>query len=101
MTSTLTLGEVFVKPREAGESSLCQVYRDTLHASAVLVPFDAAAAEIFATIRADRSIRPPDAIQLACAGRAIVDLSITNDDRLSEKDVPGVQFVSSLQRALV
>ena len=101
LTSTLTLGEVLVKPREAGESSLCQVYRDTLHASAVLVPFDAAAAEIFATIRADRSIRPPDAIQLACAGRAIVDLFITNDDRLSEMDVPGVQFVSSLQRALV
>ncbi len=101
LTSTLTLGEVLVKPHEAGELSLCQEYRDALHSSVVLVPFDAAAADLYAAIRADRSIRPLDAIQLACAGRAVVDLFITNDDRLSEKDVPGVKFVSSLKRALL
>jgi len=53
---------------------------------------------IFA-IRADRAIGAPDAIQLACAASAGVDLFITNDDRLSRKHVPDVKFITSLERA--
>lgn len=53
----------------------------------------------YARIRSDRSIKPPDAIQLACASAAEVDLFITNDDRLSQKSVPGIQFLSSLHKA--
>jgi predicted nucleic acid-binding protein len=49
----------------------------------------------------DRTIRPPDAIQLACAAQANVDLFITNDDRLSHKVVPGIQFVTSLDKAFL
>ena len=41
----------------------------------------------------------PDAIQLACAAAAAIDLFITNDDRLSRKHVPEVKFVTSLERA--
>jgi len=39
----------------------------------------------------------PDAIQLACAAAA--HLFITNDDRLSRKQVPGVKFIASLDQA--
>ena len=100
-TSTLTLGEVLVKPREAGNESLSRRYRDALAQAAVLLPFDQPAAELYAFIRLDRTIRPADAIQLACAAHARVDLFITNDERLSEKTIPGIQFVSSLQRAFL
>ena len=63
------------------------------------MPFDVECAGRYAAIRADRSIKPPDAIQLACAGAAAVDLFITNDDRLSRKHVRDVKFITSLERA--
>ncbi|SRR5579875_109797 len=40
-----------------------------------------------------------EAIQLACAAAAGMDLFITNDDRLSRKRVPEIKFITSLQRA--
>lgn len=99
LTSALTLGEVLVKPMEAGREDLQRTYEEALTTAAVVIPFDERAAVAYAHIRRDRSIRPPDAIQLACASRAGVDLFITNDDRLSRKVVPGVHFVSSLHQA--
>jgi predicted nucleic acid-binding protein len=97
-TSALTLGEVLVKPVEAGRDDLRRAYEETLTSSAVVVGFDRHAASFYARIRSDRSIRPPDAIQLACAAQAGVDLFVTNDERLSQKNVAGVQFVTSLER---
>jgi len=99
LTSTLTLGELLVKPMENGVADLCQRYEQALNASAVLIPFDTRAAVQYARLRCDRSIRPPDAIQLACASAARVDLFITNDERLHSKHVDGIQFFVSLQRA--
>ena len=98
-TSTMTLGEVLVKPIEKGNQPLRLEYEDALTRGAVLLSFDSKAALRYAEIRADRSIRAPDAIQLACASSAGVDLFITNDERLSGKDVRGIQFICSLQRA--
>ncbi len=97
-TSTLTLGEILVKPTEAGDEELMARYTDALERSATLVTFDAAAAKTLARVRTDRSVRPPDAIQLACAATAGTDLFITNDERLSSKIVPGIQFIVSLDR---
>ena len=94
VTSMLTLGELL-----AGESRFgrpLQPLETLLRQAAMLVPFDDTAARHFATIRADRSIQPPDAIQLACAAAAGVDLFVTNDARLSRKMVPGVPIMTSL-----
>jgi predicted nucleic acid-binding protein len=99
LTSTLTLGELLVKPTENGALDLCQRYEQALRDSAVLIPFDAKAAVQYARLRCDRSIRPPDAIQLACASASRVDLFITNDERLHSKHVEGIQFLVSLQKA--
>ena len=49
----------------------------------------------------DRTIRAPDAIQLACAASGGTDLFITNDDRLSRKNVPGIAFIQSLGRTFL
>jgi len=98
-TSALTLGEVLVKPAEAGSEPLRQKYEAAIVTGSVVIPFNLDAARIYASIRRDRDIRPPDAIQLACAAHARVDLFITNDDRLSEKAVPGIQFVTSLPKS--
>jgi len=100
-TSALTLGEILIKPLEAGNDSLARRYESVLLQGAEIIPFDVEPARLYASIRRDRTIRPPDAIQLACAAHARVDLFITNDERLSMKSIPHIHFVSSLQRAFL
>jgi len=100
-TSALTLGEILIKPLEANDEVLARRYEAALLQGAVVIPFDVDAARLYAGIRKDRTIRPPDAIQLACAAQARVDLFITNDDRLSTKSIPRIHFVTSLQRAFL
>jgi predicted nucleic acid-binding protein len=97
LTSTLTLGEVLVKPVERGDEDLCRKYEEAITATALMLPFDAKAARIYARLRCERSFRAPDAIQLACAAAARVDLFITNDSRLQGKHVEGIQFIVPLE----
>lgn len=101
LTSTLTLGEILVKPSESGDAKLRTAYEEAIAREAVLLPFSRDAARLYAEIRRDRSIRPPDAIQLACAAHARVDLFITNDDRLTTRSITGIQFIQSLERAFL
>ena len=68
-TSALTVGEILIKPVEAGNEALARRYESALLRGAVIIPFDLEPARIYASIRKDRTIRPPDAIQLACALR--------------------------------
>jgi uncharacterized protein len=99
-TSAMTVGEVLVKPLASGHSSLAERYRALLLAPELTIsPFRLDAAEAYARIRQDRAINPADAIQLACAAAADIDLFITNDGRLSRKNVPGIKFISGLSEA--
>jgi predicted nucleic acid-binding protein len=99
LTSTLTMGEILVKPIERGDAELSKKYEETLAATSLMIPFDLKAAKIYASLRGDRSLRAPDAIQLACAAGAGVDLFITNDTRLHAQQIVGIQFIVSLERA--
>ena len=101
LTSALTLGEILVRPKEMGDEKLAQVYELAISAAATVLPFDSHAALRFAEIRQDRSIKAPDAIQLACASVARADLFITNDSRLSKKNIRGIQFIQSLENAVI
>jgi predicted nucleic acid-binding protein len=100
MTSTLTLGEVLVRPIRKGDRALEARYKSLLREPEVKVlAFDRGAGEIFALVRQDRGVKAPDAIQLATAGSAGCDLFVTNDDRLTRVRVPGIHFISSMERA--
>ncbi len=99
LTSTFTVGEVLVKPMEQGDTQICARYEQAIAATSLLLPFDLKAAKIYASLRQDRALRPPDAIQLACAAAAGSDLFITNDHRLQGKTVPGIQFIVALEQA--
>jgi predicted nucleic acid-binding protein len=100
ITSALTVGELLVKPTRDGNEALAQQYLAIFSRPAITVlGFDLDVAGLYARIRHDKSIDPPDAIQLATAALAGVDLFITNDDRLSRKLVPGINFITSLERA--
>ena len=99
LTSTFTLGEILIKPASAGNTQLCRRYEDAISSVALLVPFDVKVARIYASIRHDRSVKAPDAMQLASAASIAADLFITNDGRLQGKRVDGIQFIVTLDRA--
>jgi len=100
VTSALSVGEVLVNPLRTGNESLYKQYLSLFSRPQIRVlKFDLEAVGRYASVRQDKSIRAPDAIQLACAASAEVDLFITNDERLSRKMVPGINFITSLARA--
>ncbi len=98
LTSTITLGEVLIKPTQAGDEERCRKYERAISSAATLVPFDIRAARYYASIKSSRAVQAPDAVQLACAASAGIDLFVTNDDRLQNKQVPGIQFIVPLTR---
>ena len=100
LTSALTLSEILSKPLEAGDGELMRLYERAITANAAVLPFDQVAAAAFANVRRNLRIHPADAIQLACASAAGVDMFITNDQRLSRHVVPGIHFIQSLEFAM-
>lgn len=100
-TSTFTLGEVLVKPVEKNDEELRGKYEAAISDTSTLLAFDREAARRYSSIRRDRTLKAPDAIQLACAAVARVDLFITNDERLSGKTIPGIQFIVPLKTAFL
>lgn len=100
LTSALTLGEILTRPIEMSRQDIADRYESLLLSSGVrLLSFDRAGALAYARIRSDRSIKPPDALQLAVASSAGCDLFITNDRQLTKKVVPGIQFIVTPDRA--
>jgi predicted nucleic acid-binding protein len=96
-TSALTVGEVLTGPTIRKDRVLLDLYKSILQPPLVSVlPFAWEATDHYAQIRADSSISRADAMQLACAAAASVDLFLTNDAHLNGRYVPGVQFIAGL-----
>jgi len=98
LTSAMTLGEILVKPIQSGDAKAVAYYQNLIATTATVIPFAEKAAIVYARLRADRSLRAPDTIQLACAATAGTDLFITNDARLHSMQIPGIQFIVPLDR---
>ena len=101
LTSALTLGELHVKPVSTHPDATDRYERFFNSSGVQIVSFGREAARAYARIRQDRSIRPPDAIQLACAAAAETNLFVTNDARLSRKTVAGVDFIVPLNHVFL
>lgn len=99
VTSTMTLGELLVKPTKLGQASLIEQYDRAVRSTAEVISFDAQVAWRFASLRATHNLRCADAIQLACAAHAGVDLFITNDEQLHSLNIPGIGFITPLDRS--
>jgi predicted nucleic acid-binding protein len=98
LTSAMTLGEILVKPIQSGDAKAVAYYQNLIATTATVIPFAEKAAIVYARLRAERSLRAPDTIQLACAAAAGTDLFITNDARLHSMQIPGIQFIVPLDR---
>ena len=100
VTSALTLGELLAKPLSLGDTDWASRYEQLFDTPGMnIVAFDRMCARHYARIRGDKSIKPPDAMQLACAIQGRCTLFITNDSRLSKKVVNGLDFILSLDQA--
>ena len=100
-TSAFVLGELLVKPYKLKKMDLTRAIRDFFQSSEIeVLPFDMEAAELFARIRAEHNVSPADAIHLASAAQARVELFLTNDRQLSRLNIPGIHFIASLDTNL-
>lgn len=111
-TSVFAYGEVltgFIKEsetREKGqgekEAGRRQATKDYFRGNDLeLIPFTADVAERFAEIRAKHNVGVIDAIHLATAAQARVDLFLTNDFRLQRLRIPGISFIAGLDGKLL
>jgi len=97
ITGTFTFGEVLAGVYRKGGPQLADESRRMLRSVvAEVVPFTVETADRYARIRANPGITPADAIHLASAAEAGADLFLTNDKRLLDKIVPGIQFIAAL-----
>ncbi len=65
-----------------------------------ILPFSIEAADRYSMIRAESRVSQAEAIHLAAAAAAGVDLFITNDDELRKLKVPGIGFFVDLDGRL-
>jgi predicted nucleic acid-binding protein len=96
-TSIFTRGEALVGVEKYGATEAARNLRDFLRPPDVdILPFTLETADHYARIRATNRVSPADAIHLASAATAGVDLFLTNDQRLKRMIVPGIQFVAGM-----
>jgi predicted nucleic acid-binding protein len=99
LTTWVTVGEVQVQsPRRATAGSAAR-YRDAIVQSSRLLVFGEEASDRYREVRSTTSVRGPDAIQLACAAAAGVEIFVTNDKRLHGVRVSGIHFIASIETA--
>jgi predicted nucleic acid-binding protein len=96
-TSVFTLGEVLVLAKRRGDHAAESTILEYLQPPLVeILPFTHRVADQYARLRADHRISPADAIHIACACEAGVDLFLTNDRALHRLTIPGIDFIAGL-----
>ncbi|MBZ5596398.1 MAG: PIN domain-containing protein [Acidobacteriia bacterium] len=100
-TSAFAVAETLVGPYKKGALEMADRIREAFRPPFIQVlPFTSDAANHYAKIRAGLRVSPADAIHLACAAEAGVDLFLTNDRGLAGQIVPGIQFIAGLDSDL-
>jgi predicted nucleic acid-binding protein len=100
-TSIFTIGEVLTGPFKREATKVVSQVRDVLRPPRVeLIPLTAETAERYARIRAENRVSPADAMHLASAAQAGVNLFLTNDRRLPGLAIPGIDFIAGMDVSL-
>lgn len=97
VTSTFSLAEILVRPLSVGKHNIARRYRELICQLGAL-PFGVEEAQRFAQIRAQYpDVKPPDALQLACASVHGVDFFLTSERRLKWLTVENVGVINTLR----
>ncbi len=100
-TSVFTVGEVLTGIYKRGAMEIAsQVWEAFRSPQIELISFTPEAADSYARIRASHRVSPADAIHLASAATAGVDLFLTNDGRLQSLAIPGIHFIAGMDVSL-
>jgi predicted nucleic acid-binding protein len=101
-SSYLALGELLAGPRRLAkfgkESEIKEVLTEF---GFIFLAFDAGAVLPFSQLRAKEKLKIADAIHLACAASAGIDLFLTGDKQLMRLHVPGIQFIADFNTPLL
>ena len=96
-TSVFTVGEILTGAYKRAANDLATQIKEALRPPEVeLLPFSLETSERYARIRAENRVSPADAIHLASAAQAGVNLFLTNDRSLPKLVVPGIDFIAGL-----
>ncbi len=96
-TSAFTVGEVLTGIYKRGAQEVASQVREAFRPPQIeLISFTPETADSYARIRAGHRVSLADAIHLACAAHAGVDLFLTNDDRLQSLTIPGIHFIAGM-----
>lgn len=95
--SVFSLCELLVGPRRCGDVAAAQAVETWFRSGEPeLLPLSLPVAPRFAEIRADAGVTAADALHLAIAATAGVDLFLTHDRQLQTLKVPGIDFIAAL-----
>jgi predicted nucleic acid-binding protein len=101
-TSYLALGEMMAGAEKSQLPQKAQTIRDILEEIGfTFLPFDKGAVAPFSRLRARERLKIADAIQLACAASAGIDLFLTGDKQLLRLDIPGIQFIADFNTPIL
>lgn len=100
-SSIFVLGELLVGPMKSGDMAAADLIEQYFGSDAItMLPYVPQSARPFAQLRAQYGIKPLDALHLATAAHAGVDLFLTHDRRLHKLIAPGLPFIASLDSDL-
>lgn len=101
-TSVFTLGEILTGPRRRGSLSGIEAVKKYFLSGALdILPFTQETADRYTVIRAANRVTQADAIHLATAAQAGVDIFFTNDDHLRRLSIPGIKFFADLDGKVI
>lgn len=100
VTSYITLLEILVKPYRSRDLKAAFDYKNLLltFPNLQFIPVDLEIAEIAASLRAEFSIKTPDAIQLATAISYGTDSYITNDEALKKIGKVNIRLLKDMKK---
>ncbi|AIE86754.1 type II toxin-antitoxin system VapC family toxin [Fimbriimonas ginsengisoli] len=102
VTSVIALGELLVLPRKLGDAGMEGRIESFFRSPSVQVlPFDYQQTHRFADVRAQYKIKSADAMHLATASTAGVDLFLTNDLALKRLVVQGIAFIDGIDTTVL
>lgn len=100
--SYLALGEVMAGARVFGDMEKSTALQAKIAEIGFhFLPFDQGAVLPFSRLRAQEKLRAADAIHLACAASAGVDLFLSGDKQLTNRHVPGVKFIADISNPML
>ena len=101
-TSVFTLGEVLTGPRIRNARAGIDGIRKIFDCGSVeILPFSREAADRCSVVRATCRVTQADAIHLAAAAVAGVELFVTNDAKLRKLLIPGIKFFADLDGKII